>query len=307
MIVRGLNLLKKSVPEEDIITSMPTTELGAYQITNSGNDDLKLEFEHEKLLIHFLFGLSGDVIMATKDHDEEVTLTNKKFFMFSNPFVNDSLLLTLKPQTSMMSMVMSMKELHGIFGSTFGREEAAVQEFMENYKMKRFFAEREMTPPVSVIIHQFFKGINRPNVQKIYQQGKVMEFLSLYMDSPHSSEELKDHCPFVMDTREMTKIKEAREIIIEQMIDPPSLKSLAKMVGTNEFKLKIGFRSVFKNTVYGYLYDYRMEQAQKLLVVDNSTISEVASQVGYSNPSHFIAAYKRKYGVTPKQHLKSMV
>ena len=105
----------------------------------------------------------------------------------------------------------------------------------------------------------------------------------------------------------MEKIKEARDIIIEHMIDPPSLKTLSKLVGTNEFKLKVGFKSVFSNTVYGYLSDYRMEHARKLLTVENSRIKEIAAKVGYSNPSHFIAAYKRKYGITPKQHLKSLV
>ena len=79
------------------------------------------------------------------------------------------------------------------------------------------------------------------------------------------------------------------------------------MVGTNEFKLKVGFRSIFGTTVYGYLSDHRMEHARKMLTVDKVRIKEVAVEVGYSNPSHFIAAYKRKFGVTPKQHLKSMV
>ena len=105
----------------------------------------------------------------------------------------------------------------------------------------------------------------------------------------------------------MEKIKEARDIIMEQMIDPPSLKELSRMVGTNEFKLKVGFKSVYSNTVYGYLADYRMEHARKLLTINNTRIKEVAAQVGYSNPSHFIAAYKKRYGITPKQHVKSLV
>ncbi len=306
MITRGLNLLKKSLPAEDIKTAMPTAELGAYQLQNSGKDTRKLEFAHERMLIHFLFGLQGEVALAAKDKGEEVELTPNRYYMFSNPFVDDRLAITLPPGAGMLSFVMSIKELHSIFGSSFGGEESAVKEFMESYKMRKFFTEREMTPSISVIIHQFFNGINRPDMQKIYQQGKVMEFLSLYMDRPQSVEETKEHCPFVMDALEMDKIKEARDIIIENMIDPPSLKSLARMVGTNEFKLKVGFRYVYGNSVYGYLFDYRMEEAKKLLVVENSRINEVAAKVGYSNPSHFIAAYKRKYGITPKQHLKSL-
>ncbi len=307
MITRGLNMLKEKIPATDIKTSMPSAELGAYQIQNSTKEEKHLEFAHERLLIHFLFGLQGEIKLATKDNNEAVVLTTDKYYMFSNPYVDDTLEIVLPPETSMLSIILSIKELHSIFGSSFGRDEQAVNEFMESYKMKSFFTARDMTPSISVITHQFFNGVNRPDVQKIFQQGKVMEFLSLYMDSPHTSEELKDQCPFMMDAMEMNKIKEARNIIIENMIDPPSLKSLAKMVGTNEFKLKAGFRFVFGNSVYGYLFDYRMEEAKKMLVVEKARINEVAAKVGYSNPSHFIAAYKRKYGVTPKQHLKSLV
>jgi AraC-like DNA-binding protein len=50
-----------------------------------------------------------------------------------------------------------------------------------------------------------------------------------------------------------------------------------------------------------------MEEARKLLAVDKPRIKQVAAQIGYANSSHFIAAYKCKFGITPKQHLKSMV
>lgn len=307
MITRGLDLLKKVLPEEDLQTSRLTKEMGAYQFINSGNEDVSIEFSHDKSLIHFLFSLSGEIKLSSDASDELVHLSAANFFMFSNPFMETKIKAIIPSSAKLLSMVISMKELHGIFGSSFGRDAEATKEFMENYKMKRFFIEKRLTPSISVIAYQFFNGINRDNVRKIYQQGKVMEFLSLYMDTPNSAEEAGSHCPFVMDSIEMEKIKEARDIIIEHMIDPPSLKTLSKLVGTNEFKLKVGFKSVFSNTVYGYLSDYRMEHARKLLTVENSRIKEIAAKVGYSNPSHFIAAYKRKYGITPKQHLKSLV
>ena len=307
MIADRLNLLNTSLPEEDLETSVLTDEMGAYQYLNSGEEEALVEFNHDKSLIHFFFSLAGEIKLSSGASEELVTLSKGNFFMFSNPYTETIIEINLAPSAKIFTIVISMKELHAIFGSSFGRDAEATKEFMESYKMKKFFIEKPVTPSISVISHQFFNGINRPNVRKIYQQGKVMEFLSLYLDVPNSAEEAESHCPFVMDALELKKMKEARDIIIAEMIDPPSLKTLAKLVGTNEFKLKVGFKSVFSNTVYGYLADYRMEHARKLLTVDNSRIKEVAAQVGYSNPSHFIAAYKRKYGITPKQHLKSLV
>ena len=308
MISKDLELLKRSASvDDDLKMSSLSEELGAYEYLNSKDFDQQIELNHEKPNIHFLFSLSGGIEITSEASDELAVLTGSNFFMFSNPFAESRISISLTPSAKILGLIISMKELHTIFGSSFGRDESATKSFMEGYKVNKFFVERTLTPSISVITHQFFNGINRPNVQKIYQQGKVMEFLSLYMDTPNTEQEAGDHCPFVIDAIEIKKMNEARDIMIENMIDPPSLKSLAKLVGTNEFKLKVGFKSVFSNTVYGYLSDHRMEHARKLLTVNNSRIKEVAVQVGYSNPSHFIAAYKKKYGITPKQHLKSIV
>ena len=305
MINKGLNSLNINLPDEDIHLAHVSDDIGAYQIKNSGKDDEVFSVKYDKSLIHFVFSLSGDI--AVSSGTEKIVVTTSNFIMFTNPREDISLNIKIPSGAKLLFLMMSMKELHGIFGSSFGTDQTVVNNFMESYKMKQLFNERDLTPAIAVIAHQFFNGINRPSVQKIYQHGKVMEFLSLYMDSPNSKDEVQDQCPFVMDASEMERIKEARNIIIDKMISPPSLKELAHMVGTNEFKLKVGFRSIFGTTVYGYLSDHRMEHARKMLTVDKVRIKEVAAEVGYSNPSHFIAAYKRKFGVTPKQHLKSMV
>jgi len=307
MIRQSLDLLESKLLTDDLQTSLLTDEMGAWQYVNSAEEVRHIEFSHGKSLIHFLISLSGEIILNSEVNEGTAVANASNFSMFSNPYTDTVLELIVPPSAKVLSIVISMKELHGIFGSSCGRDPEATREFMDSYKMKRFFIEKPLTPAITVIAHQFFTGINRPSVRKIYQQGKVMEFLSLYMDTPNSAQEAENQCPFILDALELNKINEARNIIIRQMIDPPSLKSLARLVGTNEFKLKVGFKSVFSNTVYGYLSDYRMQEARKLLTVDNSRIKEVAAQVGYSNPSHFIAAYKRKFGITPKQHLKSIL
>lgn len=83
------------------------------------------------------------------------------------------------------------------------------------------------------------------------------------------------------------------------MDDPPSLLALARQVGLNDFKLKRGFRQVFGTTAFGYLHDQRMERARQLLEERRFNVTEVACTVGYANPSHFAAAFKRKFGVNP--------
>lgn len=78
---------------------------------------------------------------------------------------------------------------------------------------------------------------------------------------------------------------------------------LAREVGINDYKLKIGFHEVFDTTVFGCLYEYRMERSRQLLESGNLTVTGVARAVGYANRSHFAAAFKRKFGVNPGIYL----
>ncbi|WP_206689625.1 helix-turn-helix transcriptional regulator, partial [Streptococcus pseudopneumoniae] len=63
----------------------------------------------------------------------------------------------------------------------------------------------------------------------------------------------------------MFKIKKAKEIIIANMAEPPGLQELADQVGLNLKKIKMGFKQIYGDTVYGFLFDYKMDYARKLL------------------------------------------
>jgi AraC-like DNA-binding protein len=49
-----------------------------------------------------------------------------------------------------------------------------------------------------------------------------------------------------------------------------------------------------------------MEYARRLLETNKYNVNEVGSQVGYSSASHFISAFKKKFGTTPKKHITSL-
>ena len=104
----------------------------------------------------------------------------------------------------------------------------------------------------------------------------------------------------------MLKIKKAKEIIIANMAEPPSLEALANQVGLTLKKLKMGFKQIYGDTVYGFLFDYKMEYARQLLDSGSYNVNEVGLKIGYSTGSHFIAAFKKKFATTPKKYLMSM-
>ena len=71
-------------------------------------------------------------------------------------------------------------------------------------------------------------------------------------------------------------------------------------------KLKEGFKQVYGDSVFSFLFDYKMEVARQLLATGSYNVNEVGLKVGYSTASHFIAAFKKKFGITPKKFVMGL-
>ena len=115
-----------------------------------------------------------------------------------------------------------------------------------------------------------------------------------------------EQCPFLIDEDNVRKIRLAKEIILKNMSEPPSLQELSEKIGLSLNKLKEGFKQLYGDTVFGYLLDHKMEEARRMLASTNYNVNEVGLRIGYSTSSHFIAAFKKKYGTTPKKYLMSL-
>ena len=66
----------------------------------------------------------------------------------------------------------------------------------------------------------------------------------------------------------------------------------------------MGFKEFYGVPVYTFLLNYKLDYAKKLLEENQLNVSEIALQIGYTNSSHFIAAFKKKFNITPKQFTK---
>ena len=113
-------------------------------------------------------------------------------------------------------------------------------------------------------------------------------------------------CPFLVDEENVRKIRNAKKIMLTRMAAPPSLPDLADEIGLSLKKLKEGFKQLYGSTVYQFVLDHKMNHARQLLVTGSYNVNEVAIQLGYSNSSHFIEAFKKKFGTTPKKYLLSV-
>ena len=135
----------------------------------------------------------------------------------------------------------------------------------------------------------------------LFLESKIFELLSVYLSEVlELSILVSDYLCISKSDRDA--IVEAKRIIDNQLAFAPGCEELARKVNISTSKLTKGFSSMFGMSVHAYVIDQRLEKAAGLLLESNLNVSQVAALVGYSKPSNFAAAFKKKYGVIPKNY-----
>ena len=170
---------------------------------------------------------------------------------------------------------------------------------------EQLFSERlgVTTAAMHTALHQLLHCPFTGLIKKAYLESKVWELMALLLDQELQRQEVK-RCSKRLKPDDIERVYHAQEILLQQLDNPPSLLSLARQVGLNDCTLKRGFRQVFGETTFGYLHNHRMEKARQLLVEGEVNVSEAARRVGFVNRSYFAAAFRKKYGVSPRKYLR---
>ena len=190
--------------------------------------------------------------------------------------------------------------------------------FIGDFFIKRYLSDNELEP-----INYLYKKLQQEVSLELINKTAT-DALSLYlidkvisakesekmnsMISEHRAIEymihrfslLDLHAPTKHTAEEINIAAKAKEIILQHYKAPPSIKELAKLCGTNDFKLKKHFKKVNQTTVYAYIQKLRLEKANLLLREHLMSVSEIANEVGYKHQGHFSAIFFKTYGVYPK-------
>jgi len=101
---------------------------------------------------------------------------------------------------------------------------------------------------------------------------------------------------------DVRRIYAAREKLLEDLANPPTLDALAAHANMSLSKLKRLFKQVYGKNVYQYYQDIRMKEAAYLLKHKGLSVSEVGYNLGFSNLSHFARVFEEHVGVKPKKY-----
>ena len=123
----------------------------------------------------------------------------------------------------------------------------------------------------------------------------TLEFLAWHLQSLQGEEDSAGQPP----RREQKLLLAAHERLLADLSTPPTIEQLSREVGLNQLKLKRGFKAMFGLSIYALFQRERMGRAKVLL--DRHGVSDTATMLGYSNMSHFSAAFRKQHGVLPSE------
>lgn len=277
-------------------------ENGFYIIrfVNENENTLKLQEAVSQEFIQFHFCQKGSGYLEFNEGTYQLPLMPKTVNLLYNPSKPLPIDLKLSNYSSVVSLVISIKKFHGLFS-----EDADHIHFLSpDNNTKKYYDTRNITPAMSVVLSQILEAKIHDSIKPLYFKGKVYELLSLFFNKNEDTD--VEQCPFLEDEENVRKIRKAKEIILNQMTEPPTLQGLASEIGLNVKKLKEGFKQIYGDTVFGYLLDFKMNEARSMLDTKQYNINEISIKLGYSTSSHFISAFKKKFGTTPKKYLMSV-
>lgn len=269
----------------------------ALNFQNDTNESQYFEKEIDSTFIQLHFCIKGNCKFHFNNSNYIFDVLDKHSIILYNPNQKLPINLEIRPKTSIVSVLISIEKFHLLFSKDAG----FIHFLSDENKEKKYYDDILIASDTLIVLQQIVNTKINTSIKDLYIKGKIYELLSLHFNKKEDTNE--EYCPFLVDDQYITKIRKAKDVIISKMEEPPSLQELANEVGLNIKKLKEGFKQIYGDTVYGFLFNYKMEQARKLLESNQYNVNEVGSKVGYSSSSHFISAFKKKFGTTPKKYI----
>ena len=137
-------------------------------------------------------------------------------------------------------------------------------------------------------------------LENIYVNAQTQMLLFYGLDCMLGEKEIDIiTCKFLANEADRDKVVKAREILIQHIGEPITIKELSRKVAINECYLKKGFKEMFGTTIFDFYQSQRMEHAKYLLYEKGMSVTDVALLLGYSSISHFSTAFKKHTGLKP--------
>lgn len=298
--MNSLKMEDKNIAKGSFREVLINEDFYVLKIQNESPEVQKVTRDIDSSYIQFHFCLKGSAKFIFSGGHYALEVSEENSLLLYNTQLDLPMNLELNGNSWMVSIIMSIRRFH----SLFSKEADYIPFLSEDNKEKKYYAQESVTPAIAIILSQIINYNLHPSIKALYIKAKIYELIALYFNKSEDAD--LEQCPFLVDEDNIKRIRQAKEIMIKRMAEPPTLAQLSEEIGLPLKKLKEGFKQVYGEPVFSFLFDYKMDFARKMLQSGEYNVSEVGHRIGYSTSSHFIASFKKKYGTTPKKYLMSL-
>ena len=176
-----------------------------------------------------------------------------------------------------------------------------VSEDILNFKHNSSFTKiHPLCGKTRIVLEALLNHSYTGSLENIYINAQTQMLLLYSLDCMLGEKEIDTiNCKFLANEADREKISKAREVLIEHIGEPITIKELSRKVAINECYLKKGFKEMFGSTIFDFYQSQRMEHAKYLLYEKGLSVTEVSLMLGYSSISHFSTAFKKHTGLKP--------
>ncbi len=242
------------------------------------------------------FGIRGETLYrASNSHNagvirpNTVVLYHPEYRMYSEtPAQDDYRAVGIKFAPHRISVVLD--EVFDLYGKNSGMDRDALQLSMES-DLRRELRSLLTNPLVGAL-------------DRLMAESEVLSLVSRYLV------ELPQHATMstaLLSPDERKAVGRILDMLVSDLSDTPKLETLMKEANMTHTRLNRCFKKAYGNTVFGWLREYRLNEAMRLLRQDHQSITDIAYACGFSSSSHFGAIFKERFGCSPKQYRQQAV
>lgn len=176
---------------------------------------------------------------------------------------------------------------------------------LENEYFFKMLKSEKTDTKVSLLLNDLYNTPFYGELDTLYIHSKLLELIYTELHELVKRDKTLEKTTVKFDQYDINALYKAKEILINNIQNPPSIVELSQLVHLNEFKLKIGFKRLFNITPYALLLEHKMQKAKELLEKSELNVNEISQEVGYKQQQNFRTAFVKRFGVLPKDVMKS--
>lgn len=298
-----------------ILDLLEEGDFGKTQIKEFVQNNLLMHYSFNRFAkpTNFIFSVDTDIVVNTLILNSDLGVWNADYEpyligpneVFTNQVALKGEVEFCAPQNIELFRIFTTPEFYIDILDNYGHTFKEIIERIQNRETVNVFLNPfPVSPKMKMIIKEIFSYKNSNEIiTRNFVKNKLLEIIHLQLE--YLIVQSSSHTSSKLSSIDKQKIQEAQKILKINYQNPPTIKQLAAMLATNEFKLKSGFSQMYSTSIYQYVIELRIEKAINLMDNKNISLEQISETVGYANLSNFTRVFKKVKGVSPSEYRAS--